>query len=63
MLSCQKAAELMSMQVEQRLPVSKRVSLAFHVAMCKGCRHFQKQMQIISDACHLLPEKLFQEEL
>ena len=62
MLSCQKATELISMQVEQRLPTSKRLSLAFHLGMCKGCRNFQKQIQILHEACHLLPERLFQDE-
>jgi hypothetical protein len=63
MLSCQKATELMSMQVEKKLPANKRLSLAFHLTMCKGCKNFQKQMQLMHDACNLLPEKLFQNNL
>ena len=63
MLSCQKATELMSMQVEQQLPAGKRLSLAFHLTMCKGCRSFQKQMQTIHEACKLFPDHLFKDSL
>jgi predicted anti-sigma-YlaC factor YlaD len=59
MLSCRKATELMSMQVEKKLPANKKLSLVFHVSMCKACRNFQKQMQILHEACQLLPENLF----
>jgi hypothetical protein len=62
MLSCHKATELMSLQVEESLPASKKLSLTFHLAMCGGCRNFQKQMQILHHACQLFPEKWFQDK-
>lgn len=50
MLSCREATRLLSEARERELGLSERVSLAFHTAMCSGCRHFGRQMPLMSEA-------------
>ncbi len=63
MLSCQRSTELMSLQIEKQLRLSQSISLTVHLATCKGCRNFHRQMKTIHQACKLLPEQLFKDAL
>jgi predicted anti-sigma-YlaC factor YlaD len=44
MNSCRKMTELMSQQLDRPLSVSERLSLRFHLMMCRGCRNFSRNM-------------------
>jgi len=44
MLNCHEATRLMSEAQERDLLLGERMSLGFHVFMCKGCNNFKKQM-------------------
>lgn len=63
MLSCQKATELMSMQVEEPLSTRQNLALNLHLTMCRGCRAFKKQVNMIHEACRLFPDHLFKDSL
>lgn len=47
MLNCKQASELVSKSLDQPLPWSQRLSLKFHLLMCKYCTRFLKQMRAI----------------
>lgn len=43
--SCKKVTELISESMENPLPLSKRILLWFHLAMCSLCRGFARDSQ------------------
>jgi hypothetical protein len=45
--ACRKATELISLSMDQRLSLRQRWSLAFHLAVCRGCRQFQRQVRLM----------------
>ncbi|EAT11173.1 zf-HC2 domain-containing protein [Bermanella marisrubri] len=49
MLNCREATRLMSLSMEQKLTVSQRLQLKFHLAMCRGCRNFGRQTQALRE--------------
>ncbi|MCC6880463.1 MAG: zf-HC2 domain-containing protein [Rhodocyclaceae bacterium] len=51
MLSCKEITRLVSESQERRLSVIERVQLEMHLAMCKGCANFRKQMDFLRVAC------------
>jgi len=42
--TCKEAAALMVAREDRVLPVADRVALYFHLAACKACPRFEKQM-------------------
>ena len=53
MLSCKEATRLVSEGLDRELPFWRRMSLRLHVAMCRGCSRYTRQIttldRIISD--------------
>lgn len=49
MLTCREASKRVSLSMDQKLPVHLRIGLWFHLAMCRYCRRFRKQLHIIRD--------------
>lgn len=47
MLSCERAATLSSESMERRLALRERLALRAHMAMCKLCRRFARQLQFL----------------
>ncbi|WP_053980801.1 hypothetical protein [Marinagarivorans algicola] len=47
-MNCQKASELASRQYDQPLSLSKKISLKFHLLICKHCRNFNKNIEQLS---------------
>jgi len=45
MLNCHEASQLASDQLDERLPVAKRLSLALHLLLCRHCRRFARQIK------------------
>ena len=45
MLTCRDATELASRAMDQRLPLSNRMALRLHLAICKNCTRFNRQLQ------------------
>ena len=44
-ITCKEAARLLSDNLEYRLPLSKRIYLRLHLAMCKGCKVYGEQIR------------------
>lgn len=51
MLSCKDATRIMSEKLDRQLSTAEKLSLGFHLTLCKGCRNYDKQMAIIHQAC------------
>jgi hypothetical protein len=51
MLSCKDASMLMSQALDRRLSLQERISLRLHLAICEGCRRFERQMVFLRAAC------------
>lgn len=51
MLSCKEATHLLSDDQDRKLTLAERISLEMHLAMCKGCANFRKQMDFLRTAC------------
>lgn len=50
MISCEDATKLVVMKSQETLSGWDKFRLAFHLAMCKFCRLFQKQNSTIDEA-------------
>jgi sigma54-dependent transcription regulator len=45
MATCREATELASRAMDERLPLSNRMALQLHLAICKNCARFSQQLQ------------------
>jgi hypothetical protein len=50
MLSCKEATRLVSEQLDRELPFWKRFSLRLHVAMCRACSRYMRQVEALDGA-------------
>lgn len=51
MLSCKAVTYLLSAAQDRKLALSERLSLEMHLAICKGCMNYKKQMKFLRTAC------------
>lgn len=51
MLSCKEVTHLLSDSQDRKLMLGERINLEMHLAMCKGCTNFRKQMEFLRMAC------------
>jgi len=58
MLNCKEVTRLLSESQERRLSVYERMQLRMHLAMCRGCSNFEKQMNFIREACRRYTTRL-----
>lgn len=50
MLSCRESTRLMSEARERSLSVGERMALRMHLAVCSGCRRFNRQIDVLREA-------------
>lgn len=51
MLSCKNVTHLLSEAQDRKLSMAERLHLGLHLAMCKGCQNFKRQMRFLRMAC------------
>ena len=51
MLSCKEVSHLLSDGLDRKLTIGERIHLEMHLAMCKGCTNYRKQMNFLRAAC------------
>lgn len=49
MPSCRDVSELVSQSMDQRLPLTKRMTIRLHVSMCSLCRRYEKQLRLLRE--------------
>ncbi len=50
MLSCKEATRLLSASQDRELTLFERLRLRLHLAMCRGCANFDRQMKFLRKA-------------
>lgn len=56
--SCAEAARLISDSQEHPLPRLARLGLNLHLVICRHCRHYQQQVQVMRTVLREYPEHL-----
>lgn len=51
MLSCKEVTRLLSDGQDRKLTLTERINLEMHLALCKGCSNYRKQMDFLRKAC------------
>lgn len=51
MLSCKEVTLLLSQAQDRRLGLRERVALEMHLAICRGCSNFKRQIGTLRVAC------------
>jgi len=57
MLNCKQVTHLLSEAQDRELTLGERLPLRLHLAMCKGCRNFEKQMDFLRAALRGHPSR------
>ena len=57
-LDCRGASRAQSERLDHPLPRAQRVGLWLHLAICKWCRRYGKQIRFLREAAHEHPEEL-----
>jgi predicted anti-sigma-YlaC factor YlaD len=52
MLSCKDVCYIVSESLDGKLPLHKRLSVRFHLLMCKACQRMVQQMKLLRAAAH-----------
>lgn len=58
MLTCRDASRLQSEALDKKLSFVQRLGLALHLAICKWCRRYGRQVRFLREAAHEHPENL-----
>jgi len=51
MLTCKQVTRKISEEQDRQLSLGEKMGLKFHLMMCKGCRNYASQLEVISMAC------------
>lgn len=62
MLRCREISKLVSESMDRDLPVRTRIGLRMHLAMCRMCSGFARQMRLIRRAVREAPERIAPDE-
>ncbi|KFZ37764.1 hypothetical protein HR45_07860 [Shewanella mangrovi] len=49
MITCKRATELLSQQLERPLHFGEKVSLKCHLLVCRGCTNFGSQISVLRE--------------
>jgi hypothetical protein len=50
MMPCKRAAELISQSLDGKLTFRQRLALAWHLCLCRMCRRFRRQAEVLQQA-------------
>jgi predicted anti-sigma-YlaC factor YlaD len=56
MMTCKDVSTLVSMGDVERAPMARRMAVWLHLAMCRHCRAFRRQMALMGRAARLVSE-------
>jgi hypothetical protein len=56
-ISCQQASRLLSQQLEEPLPIGKRMTLRLHLLYCQACTNVARQFETLRLAMHQWRER------
>jgi len=61
MINCEESTFLTSKKQQDKLSTSERLQLFFHLMMCKYCRRFANQINLITKAIFRMRQKMEQQ--
>jgi len=47
MFKCSEVTRLISKSMDQKLPISQRIGIRIHLAMCRYCSLYKKQLELL----------------
>jgi len=56
MLSCKEAAKLLSQSLDERLPLTTRIRLRWHLSLCRLCTRYYRQLDFLRRILGTLPD-------
>jgi hypothetical protein len=62
MLSCKEVTHLLSEGQDRKLSLAERMHLEMHLAICKGCANYRKQMSFLRAACRRYADKVMHDD-
>lgn len=62
MMMCKEATRLMSLRQDRPLSFQERMSLRFHLAMCRACRECDRQFGLLHEAGRRLRTEIGRDE-
>lgn len=62
MLNCKEVTHLLSEAQDRKLPLAERIPLQLHLAVCVGCRNFNKQLDFLRLATRRYPDAPHEDE-
>lgn len=63
MLTCKEVTHLISESLDRELPFRNRLGARMHLAMCKLCRRYRRQLLFLRNACRDYGPGLENEEI
>ena len=58
MFKCREVSRMISESMDRKLPLHQRVMIRIHLAVCKYCSRFKRQVLLIREACRHLTQPL-----
>ena len=58
MLRCREVSKLVSESMEHKLSLRQRLQVSMHLAMCRMCAGFARQLRLLRRAAREAPERL-----
>jgi len=52
MLNCEKASQLASRAMDEKLSFRQNMALKLHLLLCRGCSNFTQQLNFLREAAH-----------
>jgi hypothetical protein len=49
-MTCRRAAELISEELDTNLPLRQQIGLGFHTLLCVACRRYRRQIGVVEEA-------------
>ena len=56
MFKCKEVSRMISDSMDRKLPLHHRVMIRIHLAMCKHCSRFRRQLLLIRETCRHLTQ-------
>lgn len=56
-ITCRQAAELVSRGLDRQLSLGERLRLRLHLAVCRSCARYQRQLRFLGRAVHRLARR------
>lgn len=57
-LNCRETTEAVSLSMDEELPMKEIIGAYLHLAICKWCRRYKKQVNLLERTLKIYPEEI-----